>query len=196
MPSPTSALSESSFSYWGRNTPDYWNERFGGETNRSWEGAGGPRQTERHMRESLEFLDDLEIDLAGKRVLDIGCAMGEGTAMLAERGAEAVGADFSTNAIEVARRRFPEPRFVAWDIRQIPETFDLIISNHTLEHLGADIDTAMAELLRASPLVCVNVPGGNRPVDAKKEHVGPCNDVLAEFDPEVKRGSLYLFERS
>jgi len=85
------------------------------------------------MKVSLNVLSDNEISLEGQKCLDIGCALGEGTEMLHQAGAVAVGADFSAKAIALCRTTYPHLRFEQWDIREVPEDFDIIITNHTIK---------------------------------------------------------------
>ena len=103
-------------------------------------------------------------DLAGRRVLEIGCGRGE----LAQRimAADAppsryVAADFAEAAVRLGRARLgtgPERQAVCWvvaDIQRLPlaESFDVVISCETIEHL-ADPAAALRELR------CVLRPGG------------------------------------
>src|SRR6476661_9316369 len=45
-------------------------------------------------------------DLAGKRVLDVGCGLGAGSWLLVEKGAHVVGVDISEDAILWARQTY------------------------------------------------------------------------------------------
>lgn len=70
-------------------------------------------------------------DLAGKRVLHLQCATGESTAELAELGAFATGVDISSEALDVARERWPDIAWVQADVEDIPSElkrgrFDLV----------------------------------------------------------------------
>src|ERR1019366_9846031 len=70
-------------------------------------------------------------NLAGKRVLDIGCNEGYFCGLAAERGAiEAAGIDFVAANIEVANQRYARDgvRFLLQSWAQLPEgPFDLIL---------------------------------------------------------------------
>src|SRR4051812_23803466 len=48
---------------------------------------------------------DLAGDVAGRRILDIGCGAGPILEVLRERGAVVTGADFSAKMVELARQR-------------------------------------------------------------------------------------------
>jgi len=94
-------------------------------------------------------------DLRGLNVLEIGCGLGGFARYLLEQGADLVAADFSEKAVEIARRRLaevPNCELLAADIQDIPfaaETFDVVISLDTLEHV-LDPDKGLAELVRVA----------------------------------------------
>ncbi|MEJ7810662.1 MAG: class I SAM-dependent methyltransferase [Gemmatimonadaceae bacterium] len=103
-------------------------------------------------------------DLAGKRVLEIGCGRGGFACWLAghaERPAEVVAADFSATAVHLAKE-FAARHHVAgvrWEVGDIqaidhPDaSFDTVISCETIEHVP-DPRRAIRELAR------VLKPGG------------------------------------
>lgn len=92
-----------------------------------------------------------------RRVLDLGCGTGYGTALLSRAApAEAVGIDLDPRNVRFARRRFPAPRFVIGDAQGLPEElgrFDLVVASNVLEHL-AEVDRALDGLAKHL------VPGG------------------------------------
>src|SRR5687767_9603768 len=76
----------------------------------------------------------------GKRVLDIACGSGYGSAMLADAGATSVvGVDINADNVAYAIEHYPRPtvRFGVGDIvTYAPEgQFDLIASFETIEHV-------------------------------------------------------------
>ena len=97
--------------------------------------------------------------VAGKRVLDLACGEGYGSALLARRAAVVVGVDLSQQAIDHARRTYPDRRNVEFQVgscTSIPAPdagFDVAVSFETLEHIAAQ-EQFMAELAR------VLKPGG------------------------------------
>jgi SAM-dependent methyltransferase len=100
-------------------------------------------------------------DLAGKRVLDIGCGLGGKTVAYAEAKARVTGVDLSAENIArcaaFARARGVEAVFAAGDAGRLPfaeGSFDAVIANDSLEHF-ADPDAALRELAR------VLAPGGS-----------------------------------
>lgn len=76
----------------------------------------------------------------GRRILDVGCGCGELVIQAALAGAEAVGADYSPDALELARdaaARLGAPAtFHLGDVAALPEgTFDAILLADVVEHL-------------------------------------------------------------
>lgn len=77
----------------------------------------------------------------GRRVLDAACGTGYGSARLAAAGAiSVVGLDLSRPRLRFARRRYLAPHldFQLGDCESLDvlsETFDLVVSSNTLEHL-------------------------------------------------------------
>jgi SAM-dependent methyltransferase len=74
----------------------------------------------------------------GMRVLDICCGPGMLAAGALERGAEAVGVDFSAEAVELARSLVPGGRFEQADAHALPfpeANFDAVFCGYGLMHL-------------------------------------------------------------
>jgi 2-polyprenyl-3-methyl-5-hydroxy-6-metoxy-1,4-benzoquinol methylase len=96
-------------------------------------------------------------EIAGKRILEIGCGFGGVTQRLHELQADVVGVDLNRERIDVARRRFPDAAFDVANSARLPfedEQFDLIVAHDVLEHL-IDLRAALREWQR------VLVPGGS-----------------------------------
>jgi 2-polyprenyl-3-methyl-5-hydroxy-6-metoxy-1,4-benzoquinol methylase len=75
-----------------------------------------------------------------KRVLDVACGTGFGSKALAESGAEVVAIDIDEGAITYARENFAHEKVTyevgdASDITHEDESFDLVVSFETIEHL-------------------------------------------------------------
>lgn len=88
-----------------------------------------------------EHLDPVLPDVSGKRVLDAGCGLGNGSQFLASRGASVTGIDISKAEISTARERHGAAiEFHQMDLREPLETFDdgafdIIVCALTLAHL-------------------------------------------------------------
>lgn len=74
-------------------------------------------------------------------VLDLGCAKGDMSAMLASMAREVVGVDHDTAAIAQARNTHQRPNLTFHDsdalvyLKKDPKRFDVLILSHILEHL-------------------------------------------------------------
>jgi ubiquinone/menaquinone biosynthesis C-methylase UbiE len=93
-------------------------------------------------------------DLAGKRVLDVGCGLGGKTVAYAEEGARAVGVDLLLANVEQSRR-FADTNgaavdFFVADAAALPVrdgVFDTVVANDAMEHF-ADPASALNEMAR------------------------------------------------
>lgn len=91
----------------------------------AWRASPLGAATEAIEREALFALAG---EVAGRRVLDIGCGDGALAAILRERGADVVGIDADPAMIEAARRRLPDADFRVGDAASVPfpdGSFDL-----------------------------------------------------------------------
>jgi ubiquinone/menaquinone biosynthesis C-methylase UbiE len=98
-------------------------------------------------------------DLAGKRILDIGCGLGGKTVAYGEGGAsETFGVDISTDNAEASGKfAGSAPRSFRWgffvgDAARLPAadaTFDTVIANDAMEHF-AEPERALAEMARVT----------------------------------------------
>jgi SAM-dependent methyltransferase len=86
----------------------------------------------------------------GMRVLDVCCGPGMLAAAALERGAEAIGLDFSPEAVELARKLVPNGRFERGDAQALPypaASFDAVLCGYGLMHLPEPA-AALLEMLR------------------------------------------------
>ena len=119
------------------NSKEYWNNRFSSGT---WEENGGLEQTAYFARIACSLLPDfVKLDLLKNHwtIVDVGCAEGEASALLAEQFPDCrlVGQDFSEEAIQKAREKYPFCDFAAADVYQKILPGDVVFSSNTLEHL-------------------------------------------------------------
>jgi SAM-dependent methyltransferase len=106
-------------------------------------------------REYLQIFDTaLEMDLAGKVIVDIGCASGVSSALLASRGARVLGIDISEDLIEQAKRTWkayePEIDFSTGDAEHLnieSNTVDACFLGGVLHHFPKRMQV-FAEILR------------------------------------------------
>lgn len=93
--------------------------------------------------------------LAGHRVLDVGCGMGDNAILLALAGAEVTGVDVSPRSVEIAERRARAtglpvaPRFVCAPIEtaDLPAgAFDVVWGDGVLHHVIPELDGVLGRL--------------------------------------------------
>ena len=95
------------------------------------------------------LLDAAHVD-AKMSILDIGCGPGYVSAAAAERGANPIGIDFSSEMLSIARKMFPKIEFREGDAQNLPfadANFDRVVANFALLHL-ANPERAMSEANR------------------------------------------------
>lgn len=129
--------------------------------------------------------------VAGKRVLDLACGTGYGTAILGSSGAMVTGVDISAQAIELARRRHAcdNVEYLIANCFDLPfeaGTFDVIVANEMIEHV-TDHDRLLQEarrVLKKGGLLLVSTP--NKPVYNRFKTPNPFH-VLEMDVPEFQR---------
>ena len=126
----------------------------------------------------------------GGRVLDAGCGVGYGSALLAGSGAtDVLGLDLSKTAVAEAQRAAPaNARFREADLRAIPEpddSFDLIACFEVIEHLEEQ-EAVLDELTRVlapSGILLVSSPNRDVYLAGNPHHV-------CELTPDELLGML------
>lgn len=101
---------------------------------------------------SASIVDDVRSRVAGGRLLDIGCHVGNLVSAAAARGYEAEGIDLDPVATAAGRRLGRDVR--TGRLEQVEETFDVVVMNALLEHI-LDLRTFLANVAR------VLEPGGH-----------------------------------
>lgn len=87
---------------------------------------------------SIDLLNRITFD-DPKNIIDIGCGPGNSTAVLKERypGANIIGADFSPNMIEKAKKDYPDIDFILFDATKdfdkLTGKFDIVFSNACIQ---------------------------------------------------------------
>jgi SAM-dependent methyltransferase len=125
-----------------------------------------------------------------RRVLDAGCGMGYGSAILAEAGAsEVVAVDNVEPVVEAARARAPSGVLVQQgDVAQLAfeaDSFDVVVCFEVIEHVEepeAVLDE-LARVLRPGGLLAISSPNRDAYPPGNPHHVH-------EFQPEELRRAL------
>ncbi|MFD8393545.1 class I SAM-dependent methyltransferase [Streptomyces sp. NPDC059680] len=125
---------------------------------------------------------DLPGDVAGRRILDVGCGSGPLSAALRDRGAIVTGFDSSTKMLELARRRLGDDTALHTADLGSPlpfpdAAFDDVVASLVLHYLE-DWTTPLAELRR------VLTPGGRLIVSVDHPSIGlvqPGADYFATY---------------
>ena len=99
-------------------------------------------------------VDRLLGDVAGLRIVDVGCGTGRHALRLAERGADVVGVDFSAGMLARAQEKEGSShiRWVVHDVNDLPlplqdGAFDRVLCALVVDHIR-DLRTFLAELHR------------------------------------------------
>lgn len=118
------------------NSESHWDSRFAGD----WQNRGGREQTRFFAELALKHLPSFvlaDIRYHGLKVMDWGCAEGDGVEVLArELNTEVMGVDFSREAINTASTRFPGFSFKRSSIEDL-DPCDVLFTSNTLEHFDA-----------------------------------------------------------
>lgn len=177
--------------YFGLNTPDWWEDYF---ESGGWAAARGGQDSIDHMNHVLKVLADNDIVVADKEVLDVGCALGEGSQVLYEAGASLIGADFSLEAIHQCRLRYPEIGFIHTDIREIRGWYDIIIANHILEHMGSDCASIISGLREVCDILVISVPVvRDYNPDHKGVHTGQVKSAYDAHPPTILKERVAIW---
>ncbi len=99
-----------------------------------------PRE-QRRLRLQAELLDSVRGGSLFREALEIGCAEGAFTEVLAPKCLSLLAVDLSPVALARARERCAScehVQFLQWDLRRdpVPGQFDLIVATHVLDYIG------------------------------------------------------------
>lgn len=128
--------------------------------------------------------------VAGQRVLDAGCGVAFGTALMAEAGAtEVVGVDIAGPVLEAVESTMPEAvTLTTADVRDLPfpaDSFDVVVCYEVIEHV-VERERVLDELRRVvteGGVISVSSPNRTAYVPGNPHHVH-------EFEPAELREVL------
>jgi len=136
--------------------------KFGSMAERWWDLQGEFKTLHDINPLRLQFIQQYA-DLAGKRIVDVGCGGGILTEALAKQGADALGIDLSEDLIDVADLHGLETGVNAHYQKisveelaeQQPESFDYVTCMEMLEHVpdAGSIISACAKLVKPNGMV-------------------------------------------
>jgi ubiquinone/menaquinone biosynthesis C-methylase UbiE len=141
---------------------------------------------------------------SGKIVLDIACGSGYGSKILAEAGAKKVVAiDKSPEALQQARENYSHTNLLykegdAENISEADESFDLVVSFETIEHLPST-EKYLAEIARVASregIFLVSTP--NREVFGQKNPYHLREFTRGEFEEALKKyfKNIFILEQT
>jgi len=137
-----------------------------------------------------------------KKILDLGCGTGYGTARLAQTAYSAVGVDLAPEAIDYAVSHYPSAQFLQCSAAAVPvpqASFDLVTAFEVIEHLP-DWRALLAEarrILLPAGLLIVSTPNqryyaetrakaGPNPFHSHEFEYAEFRNALGEFFPHVQ----------
>ncbi len=118
--------------------------------------------------------------IIGKKVLDVGCGHGFGTAELAKHALEVTGVDYSARTIEANNARyakaFPNLRFIQNRVPQLnfpDESFDVVTSFQFIEHLEARTEFVREtyRVLKPNGVLLLSTPNVKRSLARNPFHI-------------------------
>ena len=170
------------------NSKEYWASRF---SSGDWMEMGGPDQSVFFAKVAYSAMPAFlkrELSRNNWRVVDIGCATGDGTAQMAKYfpNCHFIGQDVSTEAIDFASVKYPNCEFAVSDINNELTPADVVYSSNTLEHIK-NPRSLMEKMCSAASKYVVHLLPLEDMLDIP-EHI---NIFSLDFFP-VRMGDFYL----
>jgi len=97
-------------------------------------------RTRSRIWEEVRFLFDDYVE-PGDKVLDLGCGNGRFFEVLKDKRVDYIGVDFSEKLIEIAKKRFPEAKFLVADALNLPfpnNFFDKVYTISVFHHIPSE----------------------------------------------------------
>lgn len=115
--------------------------------------------------EPLPIYEWLAPRLVGKRVLEFGCGIGLGSALLERAGAQVLATDSVERNIRMARTLYPWIDFEVFDLCEEwdgDKVFDVVVALEVLEHVG-DYRQGIKNILGSGKEAWFSCPNGAHP---------------------------------
>ena len=141
------------------------------------------------------------LDVAGKRVLELGCGLALPSLAAAAAGADVLATDWSADALELVRRNADanhvrlRTALVRWDaaIAVEPDQFDLVLAADLL-YEARNVEPLLAllpSLIRPRGVVVIADPGRQQALHALAEARARGWEIETVAMPEIPRGGIY-----
>lgn len=143
---------------------------------------------------SIDLLNRITFD-SPKNIIDIGCGPGNSTAVLKERypNANIIGADFSPNMIEKAKKDYPNIDFILFDatkdFEKLTEKFDIVFSNACIQWVPNH------NVLLKNMMSVLN-PGGVLAVQEPNQSEMPVNHIVGNIVKSDKWKNKFCNKRN
>jgi 2-polyprenyl-3-methyl-5-hydroxy-6-metoxy-1,4-benzoquinol methylase len=119
----------------------------------------------KRYQETISFLKERDIELAGKSVVDVGCGNGMLLKFISENYniSSQTGIEHAKAATEVAAKLNPEAEYIVHDINHpYPKRYDAVICTEVLEHILHPVKAFrnMLEMVQDGGIMLITVPNG------------------------------------
>lgn len=167
-----------------------------------WGAVGGNLQSAAFAFQALFTLQQRAEHLLtyiayGKRLVDYGCAMGDGTAAIATifPTMDITGCDISQDAVRLAAARWPTLHFQRDDIQAPTLDAHCIWTSHTLEHLTDPTTTLKRLQKRCRILVAIFPPIEDEQVEGPHMGAPLTRDWLKELETPLFHTTYDTYRR-
>lgn len=159
------------------NSEKYWDSRF----REDWDSKSGDMQSRFFMQQAFnmfpEWLNDL-LNKGGKKIMDWGCAEGDGTALFAKQFPknDFIGIDFADSAVKTAIDRYASKnlKFEATDLlkpnNKNSNKYDIVFTSNVLEHFHEPWTVLEKISHFANDIIIMMVPFEEDPENLHFEH--------------------------
>ena len=137
----------------------------------------------------LRRVDEVVKFIKTGKVLDIGCSTGIMLSIFKQRGFDVKGVEISKKAAEIARSKGIDVVVGPFEKIQFSEKFNLVILNHTLEHLENPLEVLekVKKILKPKGYLMIDLPNFDSPIakllKSKWPHLLP-DEHLWHFTPK------------